>query len=92
MSNSLSYTFPALRGTQASREYYVVMCPLKLLPQLFQFNETTVPQELRTQRMLNQARVLEMARYILNHRADYVFSAATAAIDGEVKSVVAKLA
>ena len=29
-----TYTFPALRGIQAGREYYVAMCPLKLLPRI----------------------------------------------------------
>ena len=30
--SNFSYVFPAIRGVQAGREYYVSMCPLRLLP------------------------------------------------------------
>ena len=36
---NFSYVFPAIRGVQAGREYYVSMCPLRLLPKLFQFDD-----------------------------------------------------
>jgi DNA sulfur modification protein DndB len=84
MSHGYTYTFPALRGIQAGCEYYVAMCPLKLLPKIFLFNEAPIPPELRAQRTLNTARVPEIARYILENPHDYAFSAITASIDGEV--------
>lgn len=84
MSYGYTYTFPALRGTQAGHEYYVAMCPLKLLPKIFLFDEAPVPPELRAQRTLNRARVPEIARYVLENQHDYAFSAITASIDGEV--------
>jgi DNA sulfur modification protein DndB len=84
-SHGYTYTFPALRGTQAGREYYVAMCPLKLLPRIFLFDEAPVPPELRAQRTLNKARIPEIARYILENQQDYAFSAITAAIDGKVQ-------
>lgn len=85
MSYGYTYTFPALRGTQAGKEYYVAMCPLKLLPKIFLFAETSLPPELRAQRTLNSARIPDIARYILENRTDYAFSAITASIDGEVR-------
>lgn len=84
MSSNYSYNFPALRGIQAGREYYVAMCPIKLLPKIFLFDESPVPPELRAQRTLNTARIPEIARYILNNREDYAFSAITVSVDGEV--------
>ena len=33
------YVFPAIRGIQAGREYYVSMCPLRLIPRIFLFDE-----------------------------------------------------
>lgn len=84
MSYGYTYTFPALRGTQAGREYFVAMCPLKLLPKIFLFDEAPVPPKLRAQRTLNRARVPEIARYVLENQRDYAFSAITASIDGEV--------
>jgi len=79
------YTFPAIRGIQAGREYYVSMCPLRLIPRIFLFDEEELVPELRAQRTLNKNRIPEIARYILNNRRDYVFSALTASIDAEVR-------
>lgn len=78
------YSFTALRGLQGGREYYVAMCPLKLLPKIFLFNEEELAPEIRAQRILNKARVPEIARYIVENQSDYVFSSLTASIDGEV--------
>ena len=85
MSYGYTYTFPALRGIQAGREYYVAMCPLKLLPKIFLFDEAPLPPELRAQRTLNLARIPEIARYVLDNRQDYAFSAITASIDGDIR-------
>jgi DNA sulfur modification protein DndB len=83
--DSFNYTFAALRGIQAGREYFVAMCPLRLIPKIFYFNETDeIPPELRAQRVLNRARVPAITRYIVENNQDYVFSAITASIDGEV--------
>ena len=80
-----SYVFPALRGVQAGREYYVAMCPLRLLPKLFLFDENELPPDVRAQRTLNTARIPEISRYILENRHEYAFSAITASVDGEMR-------
>lgn len=80
-----NYQFTALRGIQAGREYYVAMCPLKLIPKIFLFDEEEIPAELRAQRVLNRTRIPEMARYIINNSDDYVFSSITASVDGDVR-------
>jgi DNA sulfur modification protein DndB len=82
--HGFAHTFPALRGNQGGREYYIAMCPLKLLPRLFLFDNKELPAELRAQRSLNEARIPEICHYILENRTDYVFSAITASIDGKV--------
>ena len=79
------YVFPAIRGVQAGREYYVTMCPLRLIPRLFLFNEEELPPEMRAQRSLNKNRVPEMARYIVENADSYVFSALTASVNAEVR-------
>lgn len=84
MSKGYTYAFPALCGTQAGQEYYVAMCPLKLLPKIFLFDEAPVPPTLRAQRTLNKARIPEIADYIVKNQDDYAFSAITAAVDGDV--------
>ena len=67
MNYGYSYTFPAMRGVQAGREYYVAMCPLHLLPKLFLFNGNELPPELRAQRSLNVARIPEIKQYIVDN-------------------------
>ena len=82
-----SYSFPAVRGIQAGREYYISMVPLKLLPRLFPSDDEIVPPEYRAQRRINESRIPEIKRYILENRTNYVFSALSAAINGEHKFV-----
>ena len=84
MATDFEYVFPAIRGIQAKREYYVSMCPLRLIPKLFIFDGIETAPELRAQRQLSQVRIPEISRYILENPDDYVFSALTASIDGEI--------
>lgn len=83
-SDSFTYTFSALRGIQAGREFFVAMCPLKLIPKIFLFDEDEIPPELRAQRTLNRARIPEIAKYIIDNPGEYVFSSITASLDGKV--------
>ncbi|MDD3049194.1 MAG: DNA sulfur modification protein DndB [Bacilli bacterium] len=85
MNNNFYYTFPAIKGKQATRDFFVIMCPLSILSKLFIFNEDELPPEHRAQRILNKARIPEMASYIVNNPKDYVFSSLTASIDGDFK-------
>lgn len=85
MGDQFEYVFPCIRGIQAKSEYFVSMCPLRLIPKIFLFNEEELVPELRAQRFLNKARLPDMTRYILENRGSYVFSAITASIDGDVR-------
>ena len=89
MNKQFGYTFPAIRGVQAGREFYVSMCPLRLLPKLFLFDEVELVPELRAQRQLNKVRLPEIARYIVENDESYTFSAITASIDADVEFVQA---
>ena len=82
---NFSYRFPAVKGIQAGREYYISMVPLKLLPRLFPSEEEFVLPEFRAQRRINESRIPEITRYIIDNRDSYVFSALSASIDGEFK-------
>jgi DNA sulfur modification protein DndB len=79
------YTFPAIRGIQARREFYVSMCPLRLIPKIFLFDEEELVPELRAQRTLNKGRIPEISRYIVQNRDDYTFSALCVSVDAPVK-------
>ncbi|WP_458245669.1 DNA sulfur modification protein DndB [Streptomyces sp. MAI_2237] len=84
VSTGFEYTFPAIRGVQAGREFYASMCPLRLIPKIFLFDEDDLSAELRAQRVLNKGRLPALARYILDNPEDYVFSALTASVDGDM--------
>lgn len=77
------YTFPAIRGIQAGREYYVSMCPLQWIPKMFLFDDKELPAELRAQRVLNKGRLPEIVRYLVKNPKTYSFSALTVSIDAE---------
>ncbi len=81
------YVFTALRGRQAGRDYYVAMCPLKLVPKILSFNEEEIPAEMRAQRVLNKVRIPEIASYLTSNRNNYIFSSITASIDGQIEFI-----
>lgn len=80
---SFTYQFPAVKGIQAGREYYISMVPLKLLSKIFPSDDEIVAPEYRAQRKINEARIPEIKKYILENRKTYVFSALSASIDGD---------
>lgn len=47
MNNNLDsnycYSFPAVRGVQAGRPFYIATCPLRIIPKIFSFDENDVP-------------------------------------------------
>ena len=83
--SGFEYVFPAIRGIQAGREYYVSMCPMRLLPKIFLFDEVELVPELRAQRLINKSRLPEMTRYITSNPDTYVFSAITVSVDAEAR-------
>jgi DNA sulfur modification protein DndB len=85
MESLSTLNFPVMKGIQAGREYYVTMWSLRTLKQISIFDEQELPPELRAQRVLNKARIPEIAGYILDNPKDYIFSAITASIDSEVQ-------
>lgn len=84
----LKYQFPAVKGLQAGKEYYICMVPLGLLGKIFlsDCNDDVAPEH-RAQRKLNETRVPEIRNYILENRDSYVFSALAASVDGDMKFV-----
>lgn len=80
---NFAYRFPAVRGLQSHREYYISMVPMKLLAKLFPDDDEILLPEYRAQRKINELRIPEIRDYIVNNRDSYVFSALSASIDGE---------
>ena len=80
---NFNFSFPAIRGYQAQKEFFTIMCPLDVLSKLFDFYNDEIPEEYRAQRILNVKRIPEIKNYILDNPKDYVFSSITASIDGD---------
>lgn len=78
------HSFPSVRGTQAGRPCYIAMCPMRIIPKLFKFNEEEVPPELRAQRILNKSRIPEIASYLIDNPTDYTLSSLTASVNATV--------
>jgi DNA sulfur modification protein DndB len=79
-----TYEFPALRGTMGSRDFFVVLLPLSVVPTIIASPRgAQLPPEVRAQRKLNERRVPEITRYILDHEDDWLFSSLTASFDEE---------
>jgi DNA sulfur modification protein DndB len=81
------HSFNAVRGIQAGRPCYIAMCPMRIIPKIFVFDEEEVPAELRAQRKLNKSRIPEMTNYLIENRNNYTLSSLTASIDGETEFV-----
>jgi DNA sulfur modification protein DndB len=79
-----AHSFPAICGIQAGRTFYIAMCPMRIVPKIFVFDEEEVPPELRAQRTLNRARIPEIAAYLVANPKSYILSALTASVDAEV--------
>ena len=85
----LKYQFPAVKGCQAGKDFYICMVPLGLMSKIFVTDSSDVPAEYRAQRRLNEARIPEISGYILSNRDSYVFSALAASVDGDMKFIPA---
>lgn len=84
------FELPAIKGIQAGKPYYSVMCPLHLVASFFTYTDNSLPPEMRIQRTLNKQRIPEMKEYILKNRDNYVFSALTASVDGELEFITSR--
>ncbi len=82
--SSFHHIFPAVRGTQAGRPCYIAMCPMRIIPKLFIFDEDEVPPELRAQRTLNKSRIPELSSYLIDNHTNYTLSSLTASVDANV--------
>lgn len=80
----MKVTFPAMRGFIGKRQYYATLLSLSEVPHLFKFNDwAECTPELRAQRVLNESRIPDIAKYILDNEDGYIFSSITASYDSK---------
>ena len=70
---------PAMRGKIGNRTYYSCLMPMSAIPNMFKFTDWIgfTPED-REQRVLDEKRVPDIKKYILDNEDDYLFSAITA--------------
>ncbi|CAI9832540.1 DNA sulfur modification protein DndB [Nitrosopumilaceae archaeon] len=79
-----TYGFDAIRGVQAGKEFFVVICPLNIVGKMFHNVEYEISPKERAQRTLNQSRIPVIVKYMLDNPKEYIFSSLTAAVDGNM--------
>lgn len=84
---NMTHDFPALRGMQGGRACYTIMCPLRLIPRLFHYDDSGLPAEDRAQRAINPARIPEITDYLVQNSDNYILPAITASLDQEAEFV-----
>lgn len=86
-----TFQVPATRGRMGGTEYFTATLPFGAVSKLFVFNPDEMLEltpENRSQRALNTKRIPEIANYVLDNE-DYIFSAITVSVDGEVEFIPA---
>lgn len=80
--------FDAIRGVQAKREFYTIMCTFATITKHFEFDrDPRIAPEQRAQRKLRESRVPDIANYILENRDTYVFSSITVSVGGSLRFI-----
>lgn len=75
-------TLDAIRGVQAGREFYVAMCSLGTIANIYRSSRIDdLEPDLRAQRKLQESRIPEISSYLENNANNYVLSAITVSVD-----------
>jgi DNA sulfur modification protein DndB len=79
------FSFSALSGVQGRKGNFLIQVPLKVLCKLLQEEDSELPIEQRSQRILNKTRVNQIANYIIDNPDSYILPPLVAYIKfGEV--------
>lgn len=76
-----SFTFLAITGKQGDFPYFLLQCPLRLVPRLLLFDEPELPADLRQVRSFDGALVTAMTDYLLAQPNDYVLAPLIATVN-----------
>ena len=82
--------FDAVRGIQAKREFYIIMCPFVTIAEKFKYeNDPRIEPELKAQRKIRESRIPKIANYIKNNSKNYVFSSITISVGKKMQFIPA---
>lgn len=86
-AGDICYSFPAVKGVQANKEYYIAQVPFKYLVKFFTFADESLSPELRAQRKVNEKHANDIGDYVINNRSDYVLPSITASVSEAMEFV-----
>lgn len=89
MSQEFCLSFPAVRGVQAGRIYYIATVPFRTVKNMFRLDVGDGSALSRSQREVNQTRAKKFAEYLDNNPSSFICPALTGVIDGEGSEFVA---
>ncbi len=78
------YSFLAIAGNQGDFPYYLVHCPLRLVPRLFLFDEAEVPAQLRKSRSFNTVVASDIAKNIIARPNEYTLTPLVVSVSDQV--------
>src|SRR5580765_2627343 len=82
----MKVSFPAMKGVIGQRTYYACLMKLNAIPKMFTFRDwAEFRPEDREQRILNEKRVPQIAKYILDNEDGFLFASITASYKCDVK-------
>ncbi len=83
-------TFDAVRGVQAKREFYIIMCPFATVKDKFRYEEDPrIDPELKAQRKIRNSRIPKIVCYIKDHPKNYIFSSITISVGKKMQFIPA---
>ena len=91
MAEEVTFSFPAVSGVQAGRQYFCAQVPLKYFTRFFSLVDEDLPPELRFQRKVNEKHAQDIAEYILSNPNDYVLPSVTASVSSPMYFECAKI-
>jgi DNA sulfur modification protein DndB len=78
------YTFSSLRGKQGNNFYYLIQCPLQLVPRLFYFDEVKATGTGFRYTSLSATKIEKLEQYLESHKDSYVLTPLVAHVDSAV--------
>jgi len=68
------YKFTAIEGVQGDHNYYVISCPLQLIPRLFVFDELTPTSTGFRYKTLSPSHVSKISNYVLSNPTNFILA------------------
>jgi len=78
------YTFTAIRGKQGNHDYFVINCPLQLVPRIFIFDQITATSSGFRYETLSSSQVEKIGKYMISNVDNFMLAPVIVTVDGEL--------